>query len=179
VKVASFYGVSCDFLLGVSPDRSGSTLNVENIPEENNKNDSKYKGSVLPALNKRLIINSLNILFDLLQQFEDKQLTTEMSNYIMITVYRLFRMLFSANHTNSQQVFSIPEALYMRHADAEAAYSESRIELLLDDKNTDSITESIEKLRISTIQLTNDYPLYATSLLNLIQLAEKAISHKE
>lgn len=179
VKVASFYSVSCDFLLGVSPDRSGSTLHVENIPETDNKDDSRYKGSVLPALNKRLIINSLNIIFDLLQQFEDKQLTTEMSSYIMITLYRLFRMIFSANSENSQQVFSVPESVYQLHSDAELAYIESRITLMLKDKNIETLSGGIETLKISTIGLSNDYPLYATSLLNLLQLAEKAISHKE
>lgn len=179
VKVASFYGVSCDFLLGVSPDRSGSTLYVENIPEADSKSDSKYRGSVLPALNKRLIANSLNIVFDLLQQYEDKQLTSEISNYLMITVYKLFRLMFSANSTNSQQVFSVPELVYLRHSDAEQAYIEARMKLLLEDKNVENITNGLEKLKISTIQLSNDYPLYATSLMNLIQLAEKAITHKE
>ena len=33
VKVADFYGVSCDYLLGRSPDRAGLTLNVEDIPD--------------------------------------------------------------------------------------------------------------------------------------------------
>jgi transcriptional regulator with XRE-family HTH domain len=178
VKVASFYGVSCDFLLGVSPERTGSTLYVENIPENENITDSKYKGSVLPALNKRLIINSLNIIFELLQLFEDKSLTTEVSHYLMITVYKVFRIIFSANPTNSQQVFSVPEMVYMRYSDAEIAYIESRIEILLRDKNDDNITRSIDKLKMSTIQLSSDYPLYATSLMNLIQLAEKVITHK-
>ena len=177
VKVASFYGVSCDFLLGVSPDRSGTTLHIEDIPESDNKKDSRYRGSVLPTLNKRLITNSLNIIFDILHKIEEKQLTTEMSTYIMITIYRLFRMLFSANPQNSQQIFTIHESSYLRHSDAESAYIESRIERLLSQEDTTTV--DLEKLKMSTIQLGNDYPLYTTSLLNLIQLAEKAISHKE
>ena len=33
VRTADYYGVSCDYLLGRSPDRSGTTLTVEDIPE--------------------------------------------------------------------------------------------------------------------------------------------------
>ena len=33
VKVADYYGVSCDYLLGRSAERSGQTLTVEDIPE--------------------------------------------------------------------------------------------------------------------------------------------------
>ena len=33
VKVADYYGVSCDYLLGRSAERSGQTLTVEDIQE--------------------------------------------------------------------------------------------------------------------------------------------------
>ena len=32
VRAADFYGVSCDYLLGRTPDRSGAILNMEDIP---------------------------------------------------------------------------------------------------------------------------------------------------
>ena len=65
IRAADFYGVSCDYLLGRSPERTGATLSVEDIPDEDeNIKDNMYRGSVLPVLNKKLITNSLNILFD-------------------------------------------------------------------------------------------------------------------
>ena len=64
VKASEYYGVSCDYLLGRSPDRSGLTLTVDDIPDDSNDpDDSKYKGSLLPVLSKKLIINSLGILY--------------------------------------------------------------------------------------------------------------------
>ena len=33
IRCADFYGVSCDYMLGRSPDRTGSKLTVEDIPE--------------------------------------------------------------------------------------------------------------------------------------------------
>ena len=69
VRTADFYGVSCDYLLGRSPDRSGTTLTVEDIPEPDViGKENVMHGSILPVLNKKLIANSMNILFDLLQK---------------------------------------------------------------------------------------------------------------
>ena len=73
VRCAAFYGVSTDYLLGISPERSGSTIMVEDIPEADAAGkENVFKGSVLPVLNKKLIANSLNVLFDLLAKAENK-----------------------------------------------------------------------------------------------------------
>ena len=56
VRVADFYGVSCDYLLGRSPDRSGLTLSVEDVykrqPEGNRfrMNFPRSLTTVWPAL---------------------------------------------------------------------------------------------------------------------------------
>ena len=52
VRVADYYNVSCDYLLGRSADRSGLTLRVDEIPSPETAKDSIYHGSVLPTLNK-------------------------------------------------------------------------------------------------------------------------------
>ena len=33
VRAANYYGVSCDYMLGRSPDRTGTTLSIDQIPE--------------------------------------------------------------------------------------------------------------------------------------------------
>ena len=53
VKVADYYGVSCDYLLGRTPDRNGATLTVEDLPEPDAAGkDNTYRGSLLPTLTK-------------------------------------------------------------------------------------------------------------------------------
>lgn len=74
MRTADYYGVSCDYLLGRSPDRSGTTLTVEDIPEPDViGKENVMHGSILPVLNKKLIANSMNILFDLLQKSKNKR----------------------------------------------------------------------------------------------------------
>ena len=86
VRVADYYGVSCDYLLGRSAERTGQTLSVEDIPNPESVKDNVYRGSVLPTMNKKLIANSMNILFDKLAACNDKAITTEVSAYLIQNV---------------------------------------------------------------------------------------------
>ncbi len=52
---------------------------VEDIPSPEGAKDSVFRGSVLPTFNKKLISNSLNILFDKLNACPDKGLVGEIS----------------------------------------------------------------------------------------------------
>ena len=96
VRTADFYGVSCDYLLGRSPERTGAQITVEDIPEPDalgKENVMRGSGSILPTLNKKLIANALNIIFDLLQTTNDKELTAAVSSFLNLSVYRMFRVL--------------------------------------------------------------------------------------
>ena len=47
VQTADFYGVSCDYLLGRSNDRSGAVLTYEDIPEPDEAGkDNRLRGSI-------------------------------------------------------------------------------------------------------------------------------------
>lgn len=69
-NAAKFYGVSCDYLLGVSPERNGRQLTVEDIPEADSAKDVVFKGNIMPVLNKKLISNSLGVVYDLIGKSE-------------------------------------------------------------------------------------------------------------
>ena len=114
-RAADFYDVSCDYLLGRSPNRNGAILSVEDIPEPDAAGkENVFRGSLLPTLNKKLLANSLNIIYDLLQKSNNKALTGEISAGLNAAVYRSFRILYSANEKNPQGLFSIPEPLSRR-----------------------------------------------------------------
>ena len=73
LKVADYYNVSCDYLLGRAPERDGTRLEVDDIPEpDEGIKDNKFKGSLLPTLNKKLIYFKKSIIRLSLQ----KSLTT-------------------------------------------------------------------------------------------------------
>ena len=86
VRAANYYGVSCDYMLGRSPDRTGTTLSIDQIPEADAAGkENTFQGSILTILNKKLIANSLNILFDKLGKAGSQDLIREVSNYLMVS----------------------------------------------------------------------------------------------
>lgn len=177
VKAADYYNVSCDFLLGRSPERTGTTLSIEDIPEADLSTDNKLQGSILPTLNKKLIFNSLNILFDFLQKINCKELTTKISDFLMISVYRMFRTIFSLNSKNEQGLFMISKHLYSAKSLATMAELEADVNLLASGKGSKKLIpqETRESVNITTENLSSEYPNQASSILNLIQNSENKI----
>ena len=173
VKCADFYGVSCDYLLGRSADRDGTTLSVDEIPEPDMGGKENVMGSagILPVLNKKLIANSLNILFDQMARTGNRRLITAVSEFLMLSVYRMFRLVYSANPKNQQNLFSLPRVLSDRYADAVMQLREADIAALVESGDLDQGAEPLTTQRMSEL-----YPLFATSLLSLVKNAESAVT---
>ncbi len=45
IKLSDYYNVSCDYLLGKTPNKSGKTLNLEDIPDSSENKDNKFSGA--------------------------------------------------------------------------------------------------------------------------------------
>lgn len=170
VRVADYYGVSCDYLLGRAADKSGTMIAVEEIPEQDPSIQDKrmQAGGVLPTLNKKLLVNSLQVIFDLLQKSRSKALTAEVSNCLIQTVYMLFREIYSADPRNPKAMFSVDGYLYRAAAFSSAMQSVARTGELA--------REAADELpAILPDDLTAQYPMFANSLLNLLHQAEKTL----
>ena len=174
VRCADFYGVSCDYLLGRSADRDGTVLSVEEIPEPEagGKENVMGAGGILPVLNKKLIANSLNILFDQAARTGNRRLITTVSDFLMLSVYRMFRLVYSANPKNQQNLFSLPLVLADRYADAVMQLREAEIAELVESGDLDRGEEPLTTKRMGEV-----YPLFSTSLLSLIKNAEGSVQN--
>ena len=175
VRVADYYNVSCDYLLGRSAERNGMMLSAEDIPNPDKMKDNIYHGSVLPTMYKKLIENSLDILYDKLQESRDKQLVVGVSSYLMLAVYKMFRLLYEASPKNVSGMFRVGSARWDRSADAAMSMAEGDLTAALtgEDGTRDSLEPAT--LALSTDQLARDYPRHATSLFNLVKNAEEAM----
>ena len=178
VRAAEFYHVSCDYLLGRSPERTGTTLSVEDLPEEEAASQgNRMKGSILPTLNKKLIVNSLSILFDLLQRADCRELTAQVSDFLMIAVYRMFRVVYSGNTKNEQNFFHIPKHLCCAKGIAAMVEKEAAAMALAEGSDGKKAISSgkREQLALTSESLAERYPQHASSLLNLIRNSEHAM----
>lgn len=176
VQVADYYGVSCDYLLGRSADRNGQTIQVADLPDTGSSTSgSIYKGSVLPTMYKKLIENSLDILYDKLESCRDRQIVTNVSTYLMLAVYHMFRQLYEASPRNVANMFRVGAARWPASTDAamHLASAELSARLTGEDGSKDAVDPAT--LGMSTESLARDYPRHATSLLNLIKNSEEAL----
>ena len=168
IRAADFYGVSADYLLGRSADPDGMTITVEDIPEPDAAKDNTVSGAgVLPIINKKIIANSLNVLFDLLAKSQSKELTKQVSGYLMASVYRMFRIIYSFSPKNNMNTFGVPSSCALEYADSYMKTCEARVKKLEGDPSVKT-----ENISVSSESLARNYPLFASSLFSLIKNCE-------
>ena len=170
VKIADYYNVSCDYLLGRTADRSG--LHFETTPKTAELLPSKTN-AVLTA-NKQLILDSIEIIFGLLEQTSCKGINAEISAYLMVSVYKSVRLLYSANPKNPQAMFSIMPEVYAGLSSALQTISETNAKCLSQGKNTGNFTalNTAAAPYLSPDIISKYYPDISISLYNLIQKTE-------
>ena len=122
---------------------------------------------VLPVLNKKLIANSMNVVFDLLAKSGSKELTKQVSGYLMAAVYRMFRIIYSFCRKNNMNMFSVKDPGALESADAYMKACECRARRLEGDSSVNG-----ENLYASSESIARSYPLFASSLFNLIKSCE-------
>ncbi len=175
VRAADYYDVSCDYLLGRTADKKGSMIAAEEIPEDDpNQKDNQLRGSVLPVLNKKLVVNSVNIIYDILQRSGNKALVNEVSAYLMLALYTVYRQMYSARPENPLGLFSVEEYRYYSRVLSEMSRAAANIRQLASGQSADG-EEGVDPERMPSVapeELRRAYPLFTTSLLNLLHNAE-------
>ena len=108
-KACDFYNVSADFLLGRTLSRDGTTiLDADTLYDVSDERDTVLRGSILATLSKKLIVNSVGLLFDLLGRLGSRKAIRAAANYLSAAVYILFRHLHRTSGNENDGFFSVP-----------------------------------------------------------------------
>ena len=107
VKVCDYYGVSADFLLGRTLSRDGTIITSEDLYDLSEEKDNTMRGSVLALLTKKLLINSIGMLFDLLGKTGNRTVISAAGDYIGTAITQVFRRLHSATPNTNADFFSL------------------------------------------------------------------------
>ena len=167
VKAAEYFEVSCDYLLGRTVQRRLTSVSAEDLPESDEIRH--LKGNMINQINKKLLMNTTTVIFDLLAQIGNKRLTNAVSNYLMSAEYQIFRTIYSAQEQNSQTMFSIDRNRYKNLNSAS---------MLIDLEIIDMLIERNElSLSLSPDVISTYFDKGASSLFNLIQYAERNIKN--
>ena len=177
IHIADYYDVSCDYLLGRTPDRQGATLTIEDLPDSRVVDEDPSKESTLVTLNKKLIQNSINVLYELLDEADNKDMTTEVSSYLMVSVYKMLRTLYSSNPKNPEAMFSVSPDVYDGLSSALQCILATNASQLAEGQTSDGFKglEPGETPALTPEVISKLYPDLAPSLYNLIQKTEERI----
>lgn len=167
VKTAEYYEVSCDYLLGRTVQRKLASVTADDIPESDEIRH--LKGNMINQINRKLLMNTTTVIFDLLAQIGNKKLTNAVSNYLMSAQYQIFRTIYCSEENNSQTMFSVDRNRYKNLTSAS---------MLLDLEIIDALIESNDiSLALSPDVISNYFDKGASSLFNLIQYSERNIKN--
>ena len=155
VKAADYYNVSTDYLLGRSP-----------VPDGNSSGDSK-SGDIMLALNKKLITNSIEVIFSILQKIKSSKLSKSVSSMLTLSVYKAFRITYNANRKNDDNLFGVSPTSALHLIDSAICLEVGAA--------ADAANDADNAPSITTNSIEAEYDKQGTALLSLIKNAEKRL----
>lgn len=124
-RACDYYRVSADFLLGRALTRDGTTIGAEELYDASAEKDNVMRGSIAATLNKKLVVNSVGVLFDLLGKAGNRNAIQAASDHFSAVIYKLFRHLCRAGGA-TEDFFSVkPGDFIAGGATADMLYSEA------------------------------------------------------
>ncbi len=174
-RAADFYKVSCDFLLGRTMSREDYTVKPEDIPDMSEEKDNVLRGSMLAALSKKLIVNSLSLIFDIVGNSKNKMLISETAMFFNVAVYKVFRTLYSACGKNSEAFFSINDKVWAELANSELSMNSFNIKCAAENIKLSENAEDTKLPELSQEYISSEFPALTQSLLSVLQTAGKRL----
>ncbi len=163
-RAADYYEVSTDYLLGRTVQRSLGDVAAD-MPESDEIHHRK--GNMINQINRKLLMNTTTVIFDLLAQMGSKRLTNVASNYLMCAEYQIFREIYCAEESNTQTMFSLDQGRYKNLTTAS---------MIQDLEYAGAVIER-EKLALALSPdiISGYFDKGASSLFNLIQFSERNV----
>ncbi len=175
-KACDYYNVSADFLLGRSMQRDGTTIIApEELYDASAQKSNVLRGSVAAMLNKKLLVNSMDMLFDLLGKVGSKEAITAASAYLGDAIYKIFRHLYRAPGTQNENFFSIPANHFLAGCtDADMIFAEADYLDALSEQVKEKGKESFPSMQNDA--LAQNYPGACQSLLQIVHTTGERVN---
>lgn len=109
-KVCDYYHVSADYLLGRTSSRDGAMIDTEELYDASGEKGT-LKGSIMATLQKKLVVNTVGVLFDLLGKTGSRGAITAAGEYLSGALYQLLRQLYRTCGGN-EDMFSVDGAAF-------------------------------------------------------------------
>lgn len=168
VRACDYYQVSADYLLGRTMSKDGTVISAEELYDVSEHKDNALRGSVMAQLNKKLMVNTLSLIYGMLGRLGNRELILGVSNYFSCALYTVFRSIYSVNKHNLSGFFALDEAAFRSGAvDAAMMWDKTNLTLELEKLAGDkSAADKLEPLDQKSLQ--REYPALYQSLLQIL-----------
>ena len=177
-RAADYYKVSCDFLLGRTMSREDYTIKPEDLPDMSEEKDNVLRGSMLAAISKKLVVNSVSLIFDIVGKAKSKKLISETAMFFNMPIYKVFRTLYAARGKNSEDFFSVNDKVWRDLANAEMAMNSFNIKCAAENVKIGADAEDAKLPELSPEYISGEYPALNQSLLSVLQTAGKRLEER-
>lgn len=166
LRCSEYYGVTCDYLLGRSPQRDQGDVDIDAIYDqlEDEKKENSFNQGMYSILNRKLYVNAVAVLYDVLGRCPERELVDAVSGYFYVCFYNMYRHLYEAG-SNPKGSFAADELTYDLLCKSAALKFEADIKTQLSGRQFDLTHDTVKKL----------YPKFAASLFNLLHTAEEKL----
>lgn len=137
-RVCEFYDVSADYLLGRTLSRDGTTIAAEDIYDSSEEKGNVLRGSMLALLQKKLLVNTTSMLFDLLGKTGNRDVVNAAAAYLGGALYSIHRLLYRAGG-NQETYQSVQNSVFNAGIiDADMQISRARFAAALEEAAKDT-----------------------------------------
>ena len=119
------------------------------------------------ALNKKLITNSIEVIFSILQKIKSSKLSKSVSSMLTLSVYKAFRITYNANRKNDDNLFGVSPTSALHLIDSAICLEVGAA--------ADAANDADNAPSITTNSIEAEYDKQGTALLSLIKNAEKRL----
>ncbi len=153
-KIADYYDVSCDYLLGRTTMPKPNRRKIKNT-------EKKVSGSKALDSQKEKINNALKIYYSIIDGYKSPEIIKDSENLLSISIYSMLRSAFLANPNNDKNYFRVNKD-----------YITPAFAILLSSFEKDLANINITTSKTSPMRLYNEFPLEYKSLDEIINYSE-------
>ncbi len=166
VRACDYYHVSSDYLLGRTLSRDGVIIDASEIYDSSAEKGT-LKGSIMATLQKKLVVNTVSVLFDLLGKLGSREAITGAGDYLSDALYQLMRHLYRRAGGNEDFFATGAAAFNAGLISADMALSKAQYITALDACGEGDFPE------ITSDSITTAYPGLNQSVAQVIHTTEE------
>lgn len=169
VKACDYYNVSADYLLGRSLNRDGAVIAAEELVDAAESKES-LRGSIMAKLQKKLLVNAVSVLFDLLGKLGSREAVTHASAYLSSAIYQLYRLFYRQAGGNDSYFSTDSQSFDMDAVSAGMTVSRIRYARAMQNKE---LADKFPAVDAQT--LAEEYPGMSQSVAQVLHAVDEQV----